>query len=293
MTDQTGFLSGKGPTDENFPVASWLIAPRQRGVVLAFYRFARAADDAADHPALPAADKRAILDALEATLLGRADSRPEALPLRAALAKAGLSSRHPLELLIAFRADVDKRRYRDFDELMGYCRYSASPVGRFVLDAHGESEALWPASDALCAALQIINHLQDFGRDCRNLDRVYLPLDHLAAERVDIRDLGANSSGPGLRRCVLRLTKRVDELLDQSEIFASRITGARLGCEVAVIQRLARRLSAILATRDPLRDKVHLSRGESVARAIAAIAAECGARLRIVRPGSAKGVEGA
>ena len=291
MTRQTDFLSGKGSTDENFPVASWLIAPRHRGVVLAFYRFARAADDAADHPTLAAADKRAILDALEATLLGHGDSQPEALPLRVALADAGLSSRHPLDLLIAFRADVDKRRYRDFGELMHYCRYSAAPVGRFVLDVHGESEALWPASDALCAALQIINHLQDCGGDYRNLDRVYLPLDDLEREGVGPGDLAAKSSSAGLQRCVLRLVRRVDDLLGQSQVFASRIAGFQLACEVAVIQRLARRLSAVLATRDPLRDKVHLSRAEALACAVAAITVQCGGRLGIGRVRSAKRVE--
>ena len=76
--------------------------------------------------------------------------------------------------------DVTKLRYRDWDDLIGYCSYSAMPVGRFVLDVHGESRATWPANDALCAALQIINHLQDCGRDYRNLDRVYIPLDALA-----------------------------------------------------------------------------------------------------------------
>ena len=279
MSGETDFLSGKGAADENFPVASWLIARRHRGVVLAFYRFARAADDAADHPTLAAADKRVLLDAIEATLLGRADSQPEAMPLWAALASAGLSSRHPLDLLTAFRTDVDKRRYRDFGELMHYCRYSAAPVGRFVLDVHGESEALWPASDALCAALQIINHLQDCGRDYRDIDRVYLPMDDLEREGASPNDLAAQSSSAGLRRCILRLVRRVDDLLGQSEIFASRIVDFRLACEVAVIQRLARRLNAMLAERDPLGDKVHLPRGAALACAIAAVAGECGTRL--------------
>jgi hypothetical protein len=73
--------------------------------------------------------------------------------------------------------DVTKLRYRDWDDLIGYCAYSAMPVGRFVLDVHGESRATWPANDALCAALQIINHLQDCSSDYRNLNRVYIPLD--------------------------------------------------------------------------------------------------------------------
>ena len=94
-----------------------------------------------------------------------------------------LDPQHARDLLTAFRMDVIKRRYRDWDDLMNYCRYSAMPVGRFVLDVHGEPRSTWPANDALCAALQIINHLQDCGKDYRDLDRVYLPLDLLAAPR--------------------------------------------------------------------------------------------------------------
>ena len=77
--------------------------------------------------------------------------------------------------------DVTKLRYRNWDELIDYCSLSAMPVGRFVLDVHGEPRSTWPANDALCAALQINNHIQDCGADYRNLDRVYVPLDALAA----------------------------------------------------------------------------------------------------------------
>ena len=65
------------------------------------------------------------------------------------------------------------------------------PVGRFVLDVHGESRATWPANDALCAALQIINHLQDCGKDYRNLNRVYIPLDAFAAAGAEVEDRSA------------------------------------------------------------------------------------------------------
>ena len=101
--------------------------------------------------------------------------------LRAALAERNLSPQHAQDLLRAFRQDVTKLRYKDWDELIDYCRYSAMPVGRFVLDVHGESRATWPASDNVCAVLQIINHIQDCVKDHRNLDRVYIPLDALQA----------------------------------------------------------------------------------------------------------------
>ena len=96
------------------------------------------------------------------------------LPLRAAIAERGLSPKHAQDLLTAFRMDASKHRYANWDELIHYCTYSANPVGRFVLDVHGESRATWPANDALCTVLQIINHLQDCGADYRRLEsRLY------------------------------------------------------------------------------------------------------------------------
>jgi squalene synthase HpnC len=168
--------SGKGHRDENFPVASRLVAAKYRAPILAFYRFARVADDVADHPDLPPPQKLALLDSLEASLVGASRSEPEGVALRGALAERKLTPRHALDLLKAFRLDVTKSRYETWDELIGYCRYSAMPVGRLVLDVHGESQATWRASDSICAALQINNHLQDCGKDYRDLDRVYLPL---------------------------------------------------------------------------------------------------------------------
>src|SRR5262249_22584329 len=165
MTNLADFKSGKTERDENFPVASVVIARRCRVPILAFYRFARAADDVADHPRLAEGEKLAALDLLEATLLGRTDAADDAVPLRRALADTGLTPGHALDLLTAFRLDVSKRRYRNWDELMHYCNYSAMPVGRFVLDVHGEARSTWPASDALCTALQVINHLQDCAKD--------------------------------------------------------------------------------------------------------------------------------
>ena len=144
--------SGKGHRDENFPVASWLIHPRHRPPILAFYEFVRTADDIADHAGLPAQEKLALMDRLEASLSGKDNDEPVAVTLRSQLAAHRLSPRHALDLLAAFRMDVTKLRYRDWDDLIGYCSYSAMPVGRFVLDVHGESRVTWPANDALCAA---------------------------------------------------------------------------------------------------------------------------------------------
>ena len=132
---------------------------------------------------------------------------------------------HALDLLEAFRRDVTKLRYRDWDDLIDYCRYSAMPVGRFVLDVHGESRDTWPANDALCAALQIINHLQDCAKDYRDLNRVYIPEDALAAAGVDITALAAPAASPALKNVVAGLARKNALLLEKSRDFGRPIAG--------------------------------------------------------------------
>jgi len=236
--------SGKGHRDENFPVASRLIQPRHRAPILAFYEFVRTADDIADHSALAPAEKLALLDRLEATLLGKSDDDAVGVALRSQLAARQLSPRHAQDLLAAFRMDVTKLRYRDWDDLIGYCTYSAMPVGRFVLDVHGES----------------INHLQDCGKDYRQLDRVYIPLDVLAETGTSVGELGANRASPGLLACICRLAGRTGVLLRDSKPFSASIEDTRLALEVAVIQTFAERLVKLLGRRDPLSERVHLGK---------------------------------
>lgn len=279
MTTITDITPTKTSRGENFPVASALISPRHRETILAFYRFARASDDIADHSSLPEDEKLARLQRMEDTLLGKNDSAADAMPLRAALAKRGLSPRHAQDLLTAFRMDVTKRRYRDWDDLMNYCSYSAMPVGRFVLDVHGESRATWPASDALCAALQVINHLQDCAKDYRNIDRVYIPQDALDAHGLTVEALGVDKASPQLLACIRGLADRTSALLSDSKPFSTQIRDLRLSIEVAVIQRLAEKLVGMLTTRDPLSERVHLNKAEAAATAAAGMVGVAGHRL--------------
>jgi squalene synthase HpnC len=251
------FASGKGHRDENFPVASLLIRRRHRPVILAFYEFARAADDVADHSAAAPAQRLAALASMGATLLGDENTDATALRLRSALEARGLTRRHALDLLEAFTRDVTKRRYRDWADLMDYCSYSAAPVGRFVLDVHGESKATWPASDALCTALQIINHLQDCGRDFRVLDRVYIPLDEFAAGHLDVGTLAETRAPPALLSVIRRLAARCESLLGDARPLAVQVRDRRLALEIAVIQKLAESLTRRLIHRDPLSERVH------------------------------------
>jgi squalene synthase HpnC len=249
---------------ENFPVASLLIRRCHRESILAFYRFARAADDVADSPLLSPAAKLGQLDSFETSLLGGPGNIELATTLRSHLVRGGIDFEHARDLLRAFRLDVIKRRYRNWSELIGYCRLSAMPVGRFMLDLHGEGRESWRYADPLCAALQVINHLQDCALDYRTLDRVYLPEELLEAVGSDVTELACNRATPRLRTVIAELAERAQALLAQAAPLASTICDRRLGFEVAVIQRLAESLAARLRRLDPLSKRVRHTRLEAL-----------------------------
>src|SRR3984957_9958211 len=284
MTTASEWRSGKTHRDENFPVASWIIHPRHRPLILAFYNFVRTADDIADHATLSEHEKLAYLDLLEAELLGRGDSQPEAVNLRRALAQRSMPPRHALDVLIAFRMDVTKLRYETWDEVIHYCRYSAMPVGRFMLDVHGESTSTWVASDALCAGLQINNHLQDCGKDFKNLNRVYLPRDALGASGASVEQLGEARAAPALLQCLQSLAVRNEALLDESKSLAAEVRDFRLGLEISVIQAFADKIVHLLKVRDPLSETVHLGPAELLVHSAGGVAGEMARRAVRRRP---------
>jgi hydroxysqualene synthase len=284
MTTASELRSGKTHRDENFPVASWIIHRRHRALILAFYNFVRTADDIADHATLDASEKLRYLDLLEAELLGQGESQPEAVKLRKVLAERGMAPRHALDVLVAFRMDVTKLRYENWDEVIHYCRYSAMPVGRFMLDVHGESTSTWAASDALCAGLQINNHLQDCGKDYRDLNRVYLPRDALAAAGASVEQLGGDRAPPPLLRCLQALALRTEALLDESKSLGAEVKDWRLGLEISVIQSFADRIVGMLKVRDPLSERVHLGPMELLAYSAGGIAGEMTRRATGRRP---------
>jgi hydroxysqualene synthase len=284
MTSASELRSGKTHRDENFPVASWIIHPRHRTLILAFYNFVRTADDIADHATLGEREKLDYLDLLEAELLGRGDTQPEAVNLRRALTQRSMPPRHALDVLTAFRMDVTKLRYENWDEVIHYCRYSAMPVGRFMLDVHGESTSTWAASDALCAGLQINNHLQDCGKDYRALNRVYLPLDALAAHGASVETLGEGRASAALLQCLHSLADRTEGLLNESRSLSAEVKDFRLGLEISVIQAFADRIVRLLKVRDPLSETVHLRPIELLAYSAAGVASEITRRAVGRRP---------
>jgi squalene synthase HpnC len=270
--DNVETWSGKDRGDENFPVGSLLISRALRPHVHAFYTFARNADDIADSAALPADEKIARLDTMEAVLLGQRDSgSPSALRLRASLAATGVTARHATDLLVAFRRDATQQRTASWDELYDYCRYSAMPVGRHVLDLHNEDRATHAPSDALCTALQVLNHLQDCANDLAMLDRSYLPLDLLTRHGATIDDVRRPRQTGGLRAVFDALLDRVDALNIQAADLPRRTHSRRLRLETAVIAGLALRLTGRLRHGDPLATRVRLTKGDAVASALASL----------------------
>ncbi len=237
--------ASKTARQENFPVASLILPARLRPAVFAFYDFARAADDIADHPTLSVNDKLTRLEAMDAHA---AHLGPQAAP-------------HARALLTAFRRDAQNPPCRSWDDLMEYCRHSAMPVGRFLCDLHGESaDTVYPASDALCAALQILNHLQDCGKDWTGLARLYIPSDWLAEEGLTPSVLSERHTTAPLRRILDRLLDATDPLIDQAFHLPRLTRHRRLRLEAAVIVSIAKRLSNLLRRRDPLAETVRLSR---------------------------------
>jgi squalene synthase HpnC len=266
--------SGKGRSGENFPVGSWLIRRDLRVHVHAFYRFARNADDIADNPALAPNDKLRRLDRMAAILDGASgEDSLAAAAMRASLAQTGVTAQHCHDVLHAFRLDATKLRYRDWDDLMEYCRYSAAPVGRQLLDLHGESRDTWPSSDALCSALQVLNHLQDCAADYRALDRVYLPLDDLTEAGCTVELLEAPAASSGLRRVIDSLLDRTEDLIATARDLPPRVAARGLRWESAVIVALAGRLSRRLRQGDPLATRVKLSKNDFAAAFLTGILA--------------------
>jgi len=264
--------SGKGARDENFPVGSFLLPAALRPDVAAYYAFARAIDDIADDPALPDAEKIRRLEAFDAALRGEPGFGPEfakAHRLRERLLVRGVPIAHGSDLVAAFVQDCRKKRYEDWTALLGYCEKSANPVGRFLLDLHGEDRSGYRYSDALCTVLQIVNHLQDCGDDRRALDRVYVIEPWLREAGGRIEDLDADRASPALRIVIDRMLDGCDALMIDARRLPRALKSKSLAMESAVIVRLADKLIAHLRRGDPLARRVSLSKADFAAAGLA------------------------
>ncbi len=253
-------------TTENFPVASLLLARAIRPKVLAFYRFARMADDVTDAPALDAREKLQRLDALERAL----DDPDTTEPTARALHETGVGTDEARAMLAAFRQDVSPLRYADWAALEAYCARSAQPAGRMLLRLHGETDArAIEAADALCTALQVLNHLQDLAQDHAALGRLYLPEPWIACAGGEAAFFALRNASR--RRAVLDAAlDRVAERLDAAAALPRLLDSRRLAMEATVTLGLARRLHDRLRRGDPVTGRIGLTRLDVLRAGVAA-----------------------
>ncbi|MEX2618431.1 MAG: squalene synthase HpnC [Alphaproteobacteria bacterium] len=267
MSDTVETPSGKQARDENFPVGSWLLPASLRPHVAIFYAYARAIDDIADDPDLAPAEKISRLDGFADALRDPGGANPafaRANAIRDSMAATHVDPQHCLDLIAAFKQDAVKSRYADWDDLMAYCMLSAAPVGRYLIDLHGETKDAYAASDALCCALQVINHLQDCQDDYRALDRVYLPGDWMSEAGITVASLDGAAASAGLRRVIDQSLDSTETLMAVAESLIGRLRNTRFALEAAVIVRIANRLTQALRRRDPLAERVVLRRPQYI-----------------------------
>ena len=250
---------------ENFPVGSWLLSSKLRIHITSFYNFARCADNIADNPELSSEEKLKQLDSFEEALMGKGNGNPalqDALNMHESLQESGVSSKHCRDLICAFKQDAIKSRYTDWADLVAYCALSAAPVGRYMLDLHGEPNMHYKRSDSLCSSLQLINHLQDCGDDYRSLDRVYLPMDWVSEAGLDLVDLNKNKTTLALRRVLDWMLMGVNEQLNDSKSLPNNLQSVRLSLETSIIYEVAQKLFQKIKLNDPLSSRIELSKSE-------------------------------
>ncbi|MBV7672407.1 squalene synthase HpnC [Streptomyces halstedii] len=239
----TGTL-GKA-ADENFPVAPFFLPQAWRDDLMAVYGFARLVDDIGDGDLAPGGadarhlgveaggeeDRLALLDAFEADLhrvfatTGDGPRHPLLRALRPTVRRCALTPDPFLGLVEANRQDQKVRRYATYEELLAYCELSANPVGRLVLQITGTaSPERVRRSDAVCTALQIVEHLQDVAEDLAR-DRIYLPAEDMARFHVGEDDLALPSAGASLRALIAFEAQRAHELLDEGTALVGSVHG--------------------------------------------------------------------
>lgn len=226
---------------ENFPVASLLLPQPQRDGIAAIYAFARSADDFSDEPQFAGKREMLLKDWMR-----RLDRKPEGHPVFTALHDAITRWKLPKpllrDLLKAFLQDLRKRSYRSQAELHAYCKLSANPVGRLVLRVFAQDSAQnLRDSDAICTALQLANHWQDLGRDLRERDRCYLPMDAQRRHKVKAIDLKAAHVSTALKSALKEQVDLADGLFSQGAGLGRRLPG-RLGLEIRLTLAGGRRV---------------------------------------------------
>jgi squalene synthase HpnC len=227
---------------ENFPVAPFFLPRDWRTDLMAVYGFARLVDDIGDGDLAPggadarllgvspadAEDRMLLLDAFEADLRRVFDGTPRHPLLRRlqpTVRRRALTPEPFLGLIAANRQDQLVARYETYDDLLAYCELSANPVGRLVLAVTGTSTPeRVRRSDAICTALQIVEHLQDVAEDLGR-DRVYLPAVDMKRFHVQEADLAAPTGSASVRALIAYEAQRARDLLDEGAPLVGSVHG--------------------------------------------------------------------
>lgn len=229
----------KTSSDEHFPV-SMLIATRLKPLVRAYYLAARFADDIADNPQLLPDQKAEKLQAVrQAFLQPEANSDLQLIRgLGRLFAAERLDSSLFLDLLTAFERDCANRPIRVWEELLEYCRYSAAPVGRFMLAIHDENPTGYLPAENLSSILQILNHLNSLKEDLSLLQRCYIPLDLMQKYDVKPSDLGLSYTTPNVQALLKELISKTESMLSDIQVLPTLINSFLLRFNVCVILSL-------------------------------------------------------
>ncbi len=250
---------------ETFLRRSRLIAPELRPVIAAYCEFVRAAAAVADDRAVDRTARIADLDALDAILASReydgagSPALESAQRLRAEFTRYDIAPEHARHLVQAFKADVMCRASRSWSDLLAYCRYAAAPVGRFLLELHGEDRTGWLAAEALGVACEILSRLQSCPRDWSVQERCYLPQDWLREAGTEAAALLNPRSSPALRVVFDRVLDGVDRLLETANSLPRLTAHRRLRMQIESMLVISRRLARRLRRRDPLAAPIHVT----------------------------------
>ena len=232
-------MKHKTAKDEQFPVKQ-LVPASLRPLVDTYYQAAREADDIADNPCLQQDEKLRRLTAVREAFLqpSAADDRPEIRRLRKLFVAENLDASLFLDLLTAFERDAASRPVRIWEELMDYCRYSAAPVGRFILAVHDEAPSAVLPAEQLCIVLQMINHLGDIKQDLSRLGRCYIPQDMMQKYGVRPSDFGLNYTSSAVRELLDEMLSRTGAMLKEAALLPALIRNFRLRFNICVILSL-------------------------------------------------------
>lgn len=244
---------------ENFPVACCLFNKKMRKIIACYYNFARHCDNIADSGKLSSQEKLKKLDTEELSLFGKEKS-DYATQLREIFVAEQLDFSLITDLLVAFRQDAENKTYITWAQLLDYCKYSAVPVGRFMLAIHNENPSTYLPATALCSVLQIINHIQDLKEDAKNLNRIYIPKELLLQYNVTIKALTASKCSKNLHFLLNEVLDRCCCLLKDAEILPSIIKNMRLRIYVCITIFLSKILIKKLYHTDILVNKVQLTK---------------------------------